>query len=283
MADALPPPFLPPPAKKSFLFLWIGLGMVLVLGAGIVGLFFLIPVLIGSAGSTPDAGPVTPDAPVVVADQPCTGKCFTIAEARTLTPTTEALDVVGLTENVKAEAEDTTAGRAVDDTLATWQGGKGSPEGCAMMISYSPVGPGSPTNTAPALAEPVIDLGVFGTDAQSISQTVRVFHTEALAAGFPGIIYSEIRDCGHYSVDFGGSEVYRAQVVQRELVGAPDVVGYVGWDEPSSEGTFTSVDLQYGNLVVRTTLNRGLVTEISNEMFDEYLRETAQAMVALDH
>lgn len=255
--------------------------MVVVLGAGVVGLAFLVPKILEQAGSAPAPAPVSGADPAPVVQQPCTGKCFTLVQARTLKGALAAAEVFGLSESPDFEPGDLTAGEYVDNASGLWQQGGGKPVGCELMLSYAAVAPGTPTPTATALAEPVIDLGVFGSEDEGVSQTVRVFHTEALAAGFPGAIYSEIRNCSHYSVDLGGPTVYEAAVQQRVLTGVPDVVGYIGWDEPSSVGTFTSVDLQYGNLVVRTTFNRELDSTITDQMFDDYLRATANEMVAL--
>lgn len=272
-----------PPAKRSFLFLWIALGMVVVLGAGIAGLALLVPKILVQTGAGPAPMPTSETAYPPVAQQLCTGKCFSLEDARSLKTALGTADVFGLHESPDFEPGDITAGESADNASATWYQGKGTPGGCAMMLSYGAIGPGSPTDTAPARAEPVVDLGVFGTEDESVSQTVRVFHTEALAAGFPGIVYREMQSCAHYSVDLGGPSLYQAEVVQRNLTGAPDAIGYIGWDEPSSDGTFTSVDLQYGNLVVRTTFNRGSDSAITDAMFDDFLRETATAMVALNH
>jgi hypothetical protein len=267
-----------PPAKRSFLFLWIGIGMVAVLAVALTAGVYLVQYLSGrtpAAVSVPVASTAPTPTPVS-----CEGICFTAEEARSLFPSDAALAILGSPMyGEQSPLPNSTAGEYKKTAFQGWAQANGYPADCGFLIAQAPVSPNSPTSAAGSRSEPIVDLGNYHLASLNIIQSVRVFQSESLAADYRADLRDALSRCPHFTLR-GTEGLYAsdADIVDNPISPA---VGAIGWNEPNPDESYRTEDLQYGNLVVRVVINRLADSTVTDADVEAYLHEIANEMVAL--
>lgn len=104
-----------------------------------------------------------------------------------------------------------------------------------------------------------------------ITTSARIFTDTAAASAHLSDVSRLVAGCAEYEV--GTADTYwTAELSPAPALDLPPTVAAAGWVEDSPFGRFYVIDLQRGNLVVRTTLyTDGLITQEQNDTFSEKL------------
>ncbi len=112
---------------------------------------------------------------------------------------------------------------------------------------------------------------------------VRVFASEEAGLAYPSTLESTIAGCPSYSVNFDDS-FWETDVTATTLDSATIVADsgatLVGWSELNDDWAVEVVDLQYGNIAIRTVFNHQVGQGPTPEQFAAFLTSTAAAMKA---
>ena len=124
---------------------------------------------------------------------------------------------------------------------------------CSFIATWTPVWLES-ASSAGVRDQRVIELGYFGDDSQSISETGRVFDTVEQAENFIATLTSAIHDCPTYSIPHEGSVTsYTVTELTPETTAGVATTGWIDSGYPS----YTNVVHQYGNVVLMSVANIG--------------------------
>lgn len=207
----------------------------------------------------------------------CEGHCYTIVQALSMAPTNDDLAVLHSPKHVAGAAEfAVTAGTIRDDDERGWRDGGFFPAECSFVFSLGPTSPANPGTSPGSRSDPIYDLAKLGDETVSVTQSVRLFESDAAAAAYLHDLAAGIRACPGYwstSNDFGNTPVTPLDV----HAATPSA----GWQESSGGYRYMSVDLQQGNVVLRTTLyepSRSLITEAD---FTDFVVVTSERFAAL--
>jgi hypothetical protein len=230
------------------------------------------------------AEPVSPEARVPLE---CETPCFDETIVESLLSTPAALRDFDLTETPYpfGTYEPTTAGELYRAGIAGWRATEGGPDECFFVPGNSPIAPDI-DDTHAASADPIIFMGTHVDQDQlnALDQSVRIFASSDDAEAFLGVLASNISECTWIWI--GSGRDYRdAAVDPQPSLSLPDSVASVGWirtGEPGVRWRSYVIDLQHGNLVVRTRLlTDGSVTQQEFLTFvEEYAERLAEAVPA---
>ena len=245
----------------------------------------------GSSGSAPAAGPSTahPGGVVssAVASQPlrCTKTCFAndfLVPGDTVPPP-GAITALGLTKTVDSlgDYDASTASDEYDQTLSGWNDAHASPSRCFFTYFQSPVV--ATVGVRPDRDITEIDYSGTHTDPaknNTLTQSVRIFANSADAEAHMRQLAASVRACPQYRTTDTGDTIEVDVSPAEAFPDFPSSEAAVGWTESSDGGRYDSVDVQRGNLVVRTSLQSfdGGVTE---EQFRSFVADDAWQIAAM--
>ena len=180
----------------------------------------------------------------------CDDECFTeevVAGAASLTD--EEFETWGLTEFDDGNTTSSIADE-YDYTRDNWESYGGSPESC--FVAY----PQSPILDELEIDDDTVRLYIDGTHSDSyestyFQQTARYFADSASAVDFMVTLDEKLDGCSSYSYTIDDSE-WAPKVTRAVALDIPANVAAIGWSETTEYGRYYSVDVQRGNLVVRT-------------------------------
>jgi hypothetical protein len=218
--------------------------------------------------------------PVAVEPMEC-GGCFTEIYLESTLIDRKELVAVGLTETLEPWSPNT----AHYDSEATWfknswHDAKGDPDECFVTYAAAPL----------SFLEPGVVhddnslISYTGSYSDSdewslLSQSVRLFEADQEAVDYMAVLSDSIDSCTHYQS--GERDTYwQADVTPAPALNLPPSVAGIGWVElTDGYDRFYCVDLQRGNLVLRT----GLYTydEISEAEFRALIEHVAVQLAAL--
>ena len=215
-----------------------------------------------SALSARSAGPqqqlVDGEASEAVAVDPleCATPCFTEADILKTQPDPELLIQLGLdvTSFPAGTYDPDTAGSIHRGSIPGWQNMKASPDACFFAPGNSPVS----FVDSDESSDPIHFIGTQTNDAQSstLDQSVRLFADSASATAYMTYTAGQVEQCDVWFAG-QGSDSYSAMVSPSPALSIPDSVASVGWvrtGDPGLRWRAYVIDLQLGNLVVRTRL-----------------------------
>lgn len=150
----------------------------------------------------------------------------------------------------------TTVGEMYAGFEAAWTRNAGAPDACFFAPTNAPVS-GRPDSS---LADSTDVVEFIGTHEDSgrwntLDQAVRVFPDSAAASDYMADLSAAVEDCEQVSYD--APDRYVAEVSPEAALRLPDSVAGVGWvrtGDPGVRWRAHVIDLQRGNIVVRTRL-----------------------------
>lgn len=199
----------------------------------------------------------------------CTGTCFSARQAVSFILTPEQLSLVGNPTLVAGSAVDVTPAGIVSDNAQRLFRKDYFPPECRFLYATGPVSATNPGTSFDLRANPVYDLGTYTNDNITVTQSARAFENEAAAVLYLGDVKASITACPQYpSADVSSYDT-------------PLSHPSAGWRETSTDATFTVVDQQRGNLVIRTTINKQTHSSVSDDDFARLLGITGEQLTAL--
>lgn len=229
---------------------------------------------LGGSSSAPSAGPSTRHPGGVtssaVAAQPlrCTKTCFannSLVRGDTVPPPS-SITALGLTKTVDSlgDYSSSTASEEYDQTLTSWKDAKASPSQCFFTYFQSPVVAALGERPNRDITE--IDYSGTHTDTaknNTLTQSVRIFANSSGAEAHMRELAASVLACPQYRTTDTGDTVNVDVSPTESFIDFPSSEAAVGWTETSDGGRYESIDVQRGNLVVRTSLQSfdGAVTE----------------------
>jgi hypothetical protein len=214
----------------------------------------------------------------------CHDACITTGAARAgLRPSEQALHELG-TPEVSDDGSDATPGtprQDYDDSTDAWKDGDPTGDDCMFTYGISPV-------NAAAGAPPRADgsstlfLSEYESDDEStiVDQGMRVFGDSSDAEHYVTALQTRIAACRHYTRTDEDSSWDANVTAVSDWPSLPKDVTAIGWLErdTSGEGSFIGIDLQRGDLVVRTTIQGDALLD---DTIADFIAATAKQMEAL--
>jgi hypothetical protein len=270
--------------------------LLLIVG-GAIGASALILQTVGrhpSADRTGSAGSAAPSAPhpggvtsSATARKPlsCSASCFgnTILIPGDTVPPPSSITALGLTKTIDSLGDygSSTASDEYDQTLSGWKDAKASPPECFFTYFQSPV-------VATLGARPdrdITEIDYSGTHSDSakdniLTQSVRIFANSADAETYMEQLAAAIDACPSYRTadDSGSLEVDVTPT--RAFTDFPSSAAAVGWVESSYGGHYESIDVQRGNIVVRTSLQSD-DDGVTEQEFRDFVDDDAWQIAAM--
>jgi hypothetical protein len=177
-----------------------------------------------------------------------------------------------------------TAPEAYDDVVGTWRDDKPAGDECMFIYAINPVDaedgmrPADDGSRTVFTSEYASDADVDKADAV-LDQGMRVFQDSAEATAYMHEMQTRIAKCRHYRTTAKGSEWSSWVNAVSRWGSLPADVTAVGWVEGDApDDLYYGVDLQRGNLVVRTSYG---ASPVSAAAFQGFITQTAQLMEGL--
>jgi hypothetical protein len=215
----------------------------------------------------------------------CAGSCISLADAgRLLTGPTAADDVAALGLDPEPTSDPTDPSTPTEDwssALDSWDDAEPTGDECMFTYLVTPV-------AATAHAKPraddstTVELPEYEADDEDdaiLDTGMRVFDDSADAEQHMGDMRRLISGCHRYRIseDAGGWDARVTSPVVWDAL--PGDVAAIAWvEDAGSQGRYYGIDLQRGNLVVRTTLTTG---EIGLAAIRHYVTTEAARMAAI--
>jgi hypothetical protein len=292
-APPLGPPEPPRGGRTAALVIGIVAGCIVILAAIGVGLYFVATSAVDAIGnlgpdvaesSDPIAPPEpielnplvigTPSEPIAVTPTDCPSECFTFdGIGATVAPDSEYIKL-GVPVEVSAWGDFPSASVRKEFAYAsrTWGEGEGEPEECFVTYLSAPIA--IPYSERPETVTDSVHYVTYRSsedEYSGIDQTVRLFDDSANAVAHMRALFDQVAQCTSYDIG-KGAEYWTADVTPLPALTLPGSVAAAGWVEDSPFGRFYVVDLQRGNLVIRSALSTtGAVTEEDYRSFIETL------------
>lgn len=208
-----------------------------------------------------------PGSPLPVDPLECTSACFSIDDADALVPSSAALTEIGLTDTTFPHGtyDPTSVGELYRSHAAGWAADRGTPDTCFFSMTNSPLSGGLDPELA-TVRDLVDFLGTYEDPRRRnlLDQSMRVFPDSASASSYLAGLSEAIGRCPELAIG-PESNRYRPTIDPEAALPSPDSVAAVGWvrtGDPGLRWRAYIVDLQRGNLVVRTRLlTDGSITE----------------------
>ncbi len=190
----------------------------------------------------------------------CSDTCITSGAAQAvLRPSAGALSALGTPDlsDDGGDAKPSDPRSDYEDAMDAWQGGDPIGDDCMFSYGVSPVSaaeghpPRDDRSTSLFLAEHQSEDG--GT---VLDQAIRVFSRSDDAEGYVAQLQDRIAGCRHYATAGENDVAWDADVSAiAQWPSLPKDVSAIGWTEEDAHGgVFFGVDLQRGDLVLRTTV-----------------------------
>jgi len=295
----LPAP--PPPRRRLTRASVIGIvagsvALVLIVAGAIGGSILVLQTVghhssAGGSGSTSSAPPAVPHAGGVksssTAQKPlnCSANCFdsVFAIAGDTVPPPSAITALGLTKTIDSlgDYSSSTPADEYDQTLSAWQDAKATPPECFFSYFQSPVVAG--LGEKPSRDATQIDYsGTHSDKAKNniLTQAVRVFANSSDADAYMQQLAAAIDGCPSYRTSDSSGSLDTTVKAAKPFSDFPDSEAAVGWIESSYGGHYESIDVQRGNLVVRTTLE-SYDDAVSDAQFRSFVNEDAWQIAAM--
>lgn len=232
---------------------------------------------------TPDdlaAGAPGPLVPVEPTD--CPDECFTADVLEELVPDASLYVDADLSVVVDVLGDYTPQPVSKDVLLSErlWKDEGGEPDACFFTYLSTPI-----AVELDAEVRSIDDRTWYLTSRETadrygvITTSARIFPDTAAASAHLSDVSRLVAGCAEYEV--GRAETYwTAEITPAPALDLPPTVAATGWVEDSPFGRFYVIDLQRGNLVVRTGLyTDGLITQEQSNTFSE---ELALVLAAVD-
>jgi hypothetical protein len=244
---------------------------VLVLALIVAGLVFVVNSFVSriSSNSGPDASqPLVegqPGSPTAVDPLECQTACFNADDIPETMPTEINFSELGLT-TVTFEwgtYDPTTAGKLHRSSIPGWKNMQGSPDACFFA-------PGNAPASFTDSDESTDEIQWTGTETttdkrNTLDQSVRFFPDSSTATAYMKDLANQIAHCDVIEVG-SDQDYYSAVVTPAPQLDLPPSLAGVGWirtGDPGIRWRAYVIDLQRGNLVVRTrVLTDGSITEL---------------------
>jgi len=152
----------------------------------------------------------------------------------------------------------TYASNVADETefmLTSFSDAGGSPNICAVTYGTAPVTVDISQQKS-IVSETIETYVAFSDpdDVNSFQQTARAFASSAEATAYMKQLDSELNQCTIYSTESGTALPLTTKVSRSPALVVPASVAAIGWVEVSPGTRYYAIDVQRGNLVVRSTL-----------------------------
>jgi hypothetical protein len=175
----------------------------------------------------------------------------------------------------------TSPGEEYDGTLTTWQKNDGTPSACFFTYFQSPV-------VAELGARPDDDgsqITYTGTHSDTdknntVTQSVRLFANSDDAETYLQSLADAIDACPKYSTDDGTGAVESTLRRARDFADFPSSEAMVGWVETSPGGHYETIDIQRGNLVLRSSLQT-YDDRVTDVQFHRFVDDEAWQIAAI--
>jgi len=190
----------------------------------------------------------------------CHDSCITSGTARAgLRPSQGSLEELGTPElsDDGADATPSTPRDDYDGTIDAWKGGDPTGDDCMFTYGLSPVNAADGT---PPRADGSSSLFLSEYESEDedtvVDQAMRVFGDSTDAEHYVTTLQTRIAACRHYALTDEDNSWDANVTALTEWPTLPKDVTAIGWLErdTSGEGSFIGIDLQRGDLVVRTTI-----------------------------
>lgn len=281
-----PPPPRPPrkPMSTGVLAAIVG-GAVLVLVI-IVVVVVLGGQLLGSAVSAVTTGPPLiegdPAKPVALDPLDCVEQCFTEASIGAAISSTASYRRIGLTTTYEewGDYESSSAAEEHEYSQDEWRDSGIHPNECYFSYIGSPVAIPFGEDAPEAEFDLIEYTGGKSSDTElsSLWQSVRVFDSSASAEAHMRSLDEQTRECTSFAPEGGP----RTSVTQAPALDVPDSVAAIGWIEVSPGWRYYVIDVQRGNIVVRSILST-TPTEVTEQQFRSFVEELADQVGDMSH
>lgn len=286
------------PGRTTALVIAIVVGIIVVIGGLGTAIFFVAQSAISTLES---AAPELPDAddpatgtielrPLVegdtadpVASEPleCADACFSPGVLSLAVPSRDAVQELGLPVVENPLGIDTVSpDTEYTNTSRTWVDGEGEPEEC--FFTYLSVPIAATLGDRPATSTDPIDFLSYANSADEysyLSMSSRLFSNSAAGNAHMAGVHALVPGCDEYDIGTG-QNFWTADVTPLPALNLPSSVAATGWVEDGPFGRYYVIDLQRGNLVVRSTLGTdGAVTE---ERFRSFIEDYAVQLSELE-
>jgi len=269
----------------------------IVIVAGAIGGSFLIVQTLGHHGSPVSAGrgsSASPSAPhpggvtsSARARDPlhCSATCFVnnfLVPGDTVPPPS-AITALGLTKTIDSLGDYSSSSPAdeYEQTLTDWRKAKATPPECFFTYFQSPVVAG--LGERPAGDSTTIDYsGTHSDKAKNniLTQSVRIFANSADAATYMQQLSDAIDACTSYRTSDSTGSLDITVRPAKAFTDFPSSEAAVGWAESSYGSRYDSIDLQRGNVVVRTSL-QSYDDRVSEAAFRSFIDDDAWQIAAM--
>jgi hypothetical protein len=284
VAVSAPSPFVPPAPPRRRLTRASVIGIV----AGAVALLLIITGAVvasslvlqtfghhSSAGAAGSAAPSVPHTGGVTSSETartplqCSANFFAdnFSIPGDTVPSPSAFTALGLTKTIDSlgDYSSSTAADEYDGTLTGWEKAKGTPPECFFTYFQSPVV--AAVGDRPSVDTTEIDYTGTHSDKGKnniLTQAVRIFANSADADSYLQQLSAAIAACRSYQTSDSSGSLDVAVKPITAFHDFPRSEAAVGWVESSYGSRYESIDVQRGNLVVRTSF----------ESYDDTVSET---------
>jgi hypothetical protein len=219
--------------------------------------------------------------PVAVTPDECPTTCFSGVHVGQLVIDDEEFETLGVPTLVNAFGSypESSPQAEFSYTFTTWTENDGTPAECFFTFFGVPVS--LALDSTPEVSTDTIHYLEYRTsedEYSGLNQSVRVFADSAAASAHMAAVHSGAATCSHYEMG-KGRDFWEADVTPLPALELPNNVAATGWVESSDWSRYYVVDLQRGNLVLRSTLSTdGAITE---EDYRAFIEDRATELAAL--
>ncbi|MFC5501335.1 hypothetical protein ACFPJ4_03660 [Lysinimonas soli] len=285
---AAPPARAPHPRRTLGIVSGIVVLSLLLVAGGVWGAVSIVQHLGHATSNFRNAGdgpPVAgaPQSPLARDPLNCAADCFADFIATATVPPPSATRKLGLTDQTDAYGDyaSSDAGGEYDSTLDNWTKQQGTPATCFFTYFQSPVA--ETLGARPRDDVSTIDYTGTYTDSDKVDtlgQSIRMFQNSDQAVAYLAQLAHHVDACDSYRSGTGADRVTTAVTPAPQLERLPASVAAIGWDESWAGGRYYTIDLQRGNLVVRTYLDVEDAA-ITESRFRDFVSAEAQQLAAL--
>ncbi|MDP9028514.1 MAG: hypothetical protein M3N46_13375, partial [Actinomycetota bacterium] len=189
----------------------------------------------------------------------CSGSCFEskFSIPGDTVPPPSAITALGLTKTVDSLGDyaSSTPAEDYDQTVSGWTDAKATPDECFFTYFQSPV-IARFGERPPADSTEIDYSGTHSDKAKNnvLTQAVRIFANSTDADSYMQQLSADIAGCPSYRTSDSSGSIDVAVKPTTPLHDFPASEAAVGWVENSYGGHYETIDVQRGNVVVRTSL-----------------------------